>query len=73
MFSECANPACNAKFDYREGRLFRFHKRPLDNGQPANTHSIQHLWLCCSCAKVYRLEYDQDRGSSVLSLLDERR
>ena len=26
MISTCANPACQAPFDYRQGELFRFHK-----------------------------------------------
>jgi len=26
MFSVCANPNCQAPFDYLVGRLFRFHK-----------------------------------------------
>jgi hypothetical protein len=62
MFSECANPACRAEFDYRQGRLFRFHKAPRDDGAPANTHSVQHLWLCQICATIFRLDYEGGRG-----------
>jgi hypothetical protein len=64
MFSECANPACRAEFDYRQGQFFRFHKRYLDDGQPANTHSIEHFWLCGCCSETYCLE--QARGGGIL-------
>jgi len=64
MFSECANPSCRAEFDYRQGQFFRFHKRPADDGQPDNTHSIQHLWLCGLCSESYCLE--QARGGGIL-------
>ena len=62
MFSKCANPSCEAEFDYREGRFFRFHKRPLDDGQPANAHSVQHFWLCGNCSDIYHLEDAQGGG-----------
>lgn len=62
MFSECANPACRAEFDYRQGAIFRFRSQPLQDGQPANAHSIQHFWLCSNCARIYRLEYEEGRG-----------
>jgi len=61
MFLDCANPECSSEFDYRQGCLYRFHKQPLD-GHPANTHSVQHLWLCKECARVYRLDYEPCRG-----------
>lgn len=64
MFSECANPSCRAEFDYRQGQFFRFHKRSLDDGQPANTHSIQHLWLCGRCSETSCLEHA--RGGGIL-------
>jgi hypothetical protein len=62
MFSECANPECRAEFDYRQGKFFRFRKPQRKDGQPANTHSVQHFWLCGSCARIYRLEYEPGRG-----------
>jgi len=62
MFSECANPACRAEFDYRQGAIFRFRSQPLEDGRPANAHSIQHFWLCGTCARIYRLEYEEGRG-----------
>jgi hypothetical protein len=62
MFSECANPSCRVEFDYRQGEFFRFRKQQLKDGQPANTHSVQHLWLCGNCATIYRLEYEPGKG-----------
>jgi hypothetical protein len=62
MFSECANPSCRVEFNYRQGQFFRFRKQQLGDGQPANTHSVQHFWLCGSCARTYRLEYEIGRG-----------
>jgi hypothetical protein len=62
MISECANPQCRAEFDYRQGEFFRFHKELQDDGRPANTHSVQHFWLCGRCAGMYRLEYAQGKG-----------
>lgn len=62
MFSNCANPSCQAEFDYRQGRYYRFHRRPLDDGQPANTHSVQHFWLCGECCETYHLKYAEGGG-----------
>lgn len=62
MFSKCANPSCKAEFDYRQGRFYRFHRRPLDDGQPANTHSVKHFWLCGECCETYHLKYAAGRG-----------
>jgi len=63
MISRCANPACLAEFDHREGRLFRFPKRAED--RPANTHSVQHFWLCADCAQSYLLEYIEKQGVAL--------
>lgn len=62
MFSECANPFCRVEFAYGQGQFFRFRKAPLEDGQPANTHSIQHYWLCGDCSELYRLEYRCNAG-----------
>ncbi len=67
MLSKCANPSCEAEFDYRQGRFYRFHRRPLDDGQPANTHSVQHFWLCGNCSDIYHLE-DAQAGGVVIKL-----
>lgn len=63
MISRCANPACPAGFDHREGQLFRFPKRAQD--QPTNTHSVQHFWLCGNCSKLYSLEYIENQGVAL--------
>lgn len=67
MSFECANPSCRVEFDYGQGQFFRFRKAPRMDGQPANTHSIQHYWLCRECARNYRLEYHRDRGVLLMA------
>jgi len=62
MFSECANPACRAEFNYRQGAIFRFRKQPIKDRQAAKTDSFQHFWLCAECAEVYRLAYLPGQG-----------
>lgn len=62
MFSKCANPECLAPFDYHEGKFFRFHKSNTMGEAPANTHSVQHFWLCATCAHDYTLEYRDGIG-----------
>lgn len=69
MCSECANPACRARFDYQQGTFFRFRRPPREDGQPANTHSVQHFWLCGRCAESYYLEYVRKRGILLRSRL----
>jgi hypothetical protein len=58
MFSVCANPDCQAPFDYRRGRLFRFEK----HHPGANSRSLQHFWLCALCSRLYTLEYRGEAG-----------
>ena len=62
MFSVCANPECRAQFDYHEGRFFRFHKEHRWEDAPANTHSVQHFWLCGNCAATFVLDYQDGLG-----------
>ncbi len=62
MISTCANPACQALFDYRQGELFRFHKSHRPDERPPNTHSVQHFWLCGKCSKLYTLVYSEELG-----------
>lgn len=58
MFLKCANSMCQASFDdYRQGRLFRFHRSHQKGRVPANTHYVQHFWLCNSCSETYALKY----------------
>lgn len=65
MVSKCANPNCSATFDHRRGRLFRFPKRPEGEGHPANTHCVQHFWLCEACFSTYSLEYHEGQGVAL--------
>jgi hypothetical protein len=65
MITKCANPACSSSFDHRDGRLFRFPKNPVGDGLPANTHSVQHFWLCGNCLQLYSLEYHEGRGVAL--------
>jgi hypothetical protein len=67
MFSVCANPNCQAPFDYLQGRLFRFHKDHAAAEQPPNTHSVQHFWLCSDCCCAYTLEYRNGCGVLITS------
>ena len=62
MFLKFANSECQATFDdYRQGRLFRFHRSHPKGRAPATTHYVQHFWLCNSCSETYALEYRRDR------------
>ena len=62
MFSaKCANPGCEAVFDYRRGQLFRFHEDHSDGENSPNAHSVRHFWLCGECCRVHTLEYRDGR------------
>jgi len=65
MISQCANPGCSIGFDHRRGRLYRFPKCRSNDGRPANTHSVEHFWLCASCSKIYSLTYDESLGVTI--------
>ncbi|MGA3294166.1 MAG: hypothetical protein ABSE45_09330 [Candidatus Acidiferrales bacterium] len=65
MVSKCANPDCSATFDHRRGKLFRFPKRSLQGDRPANTHSVQHFWLCGECFEAFFLEYHESHGVTM--------
>jgi hypothetical protein len=67
MFSACANPDCRVPFDYRQGRLFRFHKNHRAGEEPPNTHCVQHFWLCGECCGEHTLEYRDGRGVLIKS------
>jgi hypothetical protein len=62
VLSQCANPACAKEFDHRHGRFFRFPRNTREGEPPANTHSVQHFWLCGYCSEVYTLSYRTDCG-----------
>ena len=65
-FWTCANSNCSASFDYRQGRLFRFHEDRAENGAHANEQFVRHFWLCKQCARTYTLEYLKNSGVAVL-------
>jgi hypothetical protein len=78
MFLKCANSECEATFDnYRQGRLFRFHRSHPKRRAPANTHYVQHFWLRNGCSETYSLEYCRGRVKLTIRDLwifsDERR
>ncbi len=56
MISECANAECSRPFDHHEGRFFRFRQDTSERAQPANSHRVQHFWLCGNCAEKYTLQ-----------------
>jgi hypothetical protein len=53
MVSECANPRCREPFIYyRHGKLFS-----VPRGTAAATRAtIEHFWLCQSCAESMAIE-----------------
>jgi hypothetical protein len=56
MITKCFNPACQAPFDHRAGRLVRFSTTNANNNGPGSQPFIQHFWICGPCAKLYRFE-----------------
>lgn len=66
MLSHCANSDCHTDFDSRQGRYFRFHATPRQNGQTRNTHGVVHFWLCGRCSQIYSLGYVDGRGSILI-------
>lgn len=65
MVLNCANPACKAPFEYRRGRIFRFHQSHPKGKQPKNSHAVRHFWLCPRCSETYTLESHEDSVSVV--------
>jgi hypothetical protein len=57
MFSHCKNPKCDAPFDFRRGRLFRFRQSASEKPTKTRSHGVKHFWLCDKCSKSYTLEY----------------
>jgi hypothetical protein len=47
---------CSKRFGFRQGRLYCCPMQPVDGSPPANTHSVEHHWLCGSCSKIYTFE-----------------
>jgi hypothetical protein len=57
MFSRCKNPKCQAPFEFRKGRLFRFRQSASEKPSATRSHGVKHFWLCDKCSKIYTLEY----------------
>jgi hypothetical protein len=53
MVDKCANPECSNPFYYGLGRLYFSPKRLADKSPSANSHGVEHFWLCESCSKSY--------------------
>jgi hypothetical protein len=59
MVTNCANPNCSAEFLYlHEGEVFVIEL-------PDN--SVEHYWLCPSCARYLRVAYDESGGVKVVA------
>ena len=57
MSFACSNPGCTMAFDYRQGRLFRFHNNSPDvQGPDTVVCCVRHFWLCDGCSRTYVLE-----------------
>lgn len=70
MITKCFNPACQAPFDYRAGRLVRFSRKDQKGSGAENSRFIEHFWLCGECSILYRFEYKA--GMPVELRRDER-
>lgn len=68
MLDKCANSECSKPFDHNQGRYLCFRRACAENETPANTHNVQHFWLCGGCAKTYTLQHHKEHGA-VISLL----
>ena len=67
MLIKCCNPACEAPFDYREGRLIRSSSKAA-NGKASEDHPlIQHFWLCGKCSVLFVFEYQSGIGVKIRS------
>jgi hypothetical protein len=56
MITKCFNPACQAPFDYRAGRLVRFSRKDLNRDSRESRTFIEHFWLCAECTELYKFE-----------------
>jgi hypothetical protein len=65
MISKCSNSECEAPFNYREGRLVRVSRTPLNDQAAANQRVIEHFWLCGKCAAVYVLAYESGENAAL--------
>jgi hypothetical protein len=76
---KCANPSCASAFQWlKGGKLFRFRRDSpalpkVDGNQarPANSHNVEHFWLCERCSQIYTLGYEPGRGIIIRPLWPE--
>jgi hypothetical protein len=68
MFSKCANPDCTQGFDYRLGRMIRFHND--ENPAGPVVPCVRHFWLCDNCSRTHLLEYQSDMGVVIRPRFD---
>jgi hypothetical protein len=69
MLSKCANPECDAQFQYlREGQLYQFEiGEPVDGSKEKNLpatgkkppRKVEHFWLCSHCSATMTLALQQ--------------
>ena len=78
LHPKCFNPACATPFDWMAGgRFFRFRNTEKYSGDPtgdqtaANSHGVEHFWLCERCTQIYTLTYEPNRGPSLRTLWPE--
>lgn len=63
MFSKCANPECTHSFDFRFGRVMRFHNQENPEGLEATClPCVRHFWLCENCSRTHLLEHQPGVG-----------
>jgi hypothetical protein len=75
MLSKCANPSCQAPFQYlSEGKLFRIDRQRIHHAGPQLVtekkppRRLEHFWLCNECAAHMTIAWDQARGVYVQPL-----
>ncbi|MGH9680374.1 MAG: hypothetical protein ACRD4Y_10525 [Candidatus Acidiferrales bacterium] len=70
MYLKCAHPECTSDFDSGQGRLFRFHKNPLQDQQPSHWHSMKHFWLCSGCCETFTIGYRKGLGVVLIDRIE---
>lgn len=71
MLSKCANPNCDAPFQYlREGKLFRIDAKEtlpqLIGKKPAT--GVEYFWLCGQCSPQMTLAFEREKGMVVVPI-----
>jgi hypothetical protein len=72
MFSKCANPDCTYTFDFRFGRVMRFHNN--ENPERAGVTClpcVRHFWLCERCSRTHVLEHQPGVGLVIRERLGD--